>query len=87
MAMLKSGYKDQYTGTTSFKVAIDSDGYLTNSSDTPAGTKRISFNKVNADNDLQANEQVIDFFLGMIDAQHDQYSNQMTVRWEADENA
>lgn len=82
MGYAKEGYRDANVGTTSVKIAIDEHGQIAPGGTTPAGTKRFQINRVAAENTLEDNEAVLDFFLDLVGAQYSSDSNQMTVRWE-----
>lgn len=85
MALAKDGYTSAIRGTTKANIAVDANGYIVPEGTTPAGTKRFSINKVNADNSLTDNTDVLNFFLNLARGQHDSLSNQMTVTWNAEE--
>lgn len=81
MALDKTGYTAAIQGTTRVNIGIDANGYIAPSGTTPAGTKSFSINKVNADNSLEDNTEVLQFFLNLANGVQDTISNQMTVRW------
>lgn len=82
MSMEKTGYNPAYIGTTSVRVPVTADGYIAAPGVAATGTKRIQFNRVAAENDLTDNEEVLNFFLGLVRGQYDRTSNQMTVKWD-----
>jgi len=85
MALAKEGYASAIRGTTKANVAVDADGHIAPEGTTPAGQKRFSINKVNADNSLTDNTDVLNFFLTLARGQHDSLSNQMQVTWTAEQ--
>lgn len=85
MAFVKAGYIPAQVGTTSVKVAVDDNGYIAGDSDTAAGTKTFTINRVAAENDFTANDEVVSFFLGLVGARYNQASNTMQVKWDTDE--
>lgn len=84
MALEKNGYQDAIRGTTKVNIAMDADGHIAPAGTTPAGTKRFTLNKVNADNSLTDNTEVLNFFLNLANGVQDSLSNQMQVTWLAD---
>lgn len=84
MALAKDGYQDAIRGTTKVNVAVDADGHIAPEGTTAAGTKRFTINKVNADNSLQDNTDVLNFFLTLANGRADSLTNQMQVTWSAD---
>lgn len=85
MALAKTGYKGAVQGTTKVKVAADQDGYLAPVGTTAAGTKTISINKAAAENSLQDNTEVLNFFLTLANGRQDSLTNTMSVTWSADD--
>ena len=83
MALEKLGYKGANQGTTKIPVALNADGYIATSSQTAAGVKNISINKVSAENSKMDNNAVATFFIGMIGGRFDT-NNTMSVTWESD---
>lgn len=83
MAMAKTGYKDAKRGTTRVDVALNSDGNIATGTETAAGTKGISINAVNAENNLTQNTKVLGFFIDLVGGRQNSSSNRMTVSWEA----
>ena len=81
MALAKTGYKGAYQGTTKVRVSLDEDGYLAPTGTTAAGAKTISITKANADNSLQDNTDVLNFFLQLANGRADSLTNTMTVTW------
>lgn len=81
MALEKTGYKPTIQGTTKVNIAIDDDGYIAPEGTTPAGTKSFSINKVNADNSLEDNQDVLNFFMTLANGRTDSLSNTMQVKW------
>lgn len=81
MAMEKTGYTPAIQGTTRVNVGVDDNGYIAPAGTTVAGTKSFSINKVSADNSLEDNTEVLNFFLTLANGVQDSLSNQMTVRW------
>ena len=81
MALAKTGYKGAYQGTTKVRVSLDEDGYLAPTGTTAAGAKTISITKANAENSLQDNTDVLNFFLTLANGRADSLTNTMTVTW------
>lgn len=81
MALAKSGYRGAYQGTTKVNVAIDSNGYIAPAGTTAMGYKKVSITKANAENSLQDNTDVFNFFLGLVGGRHDANTNTMSVTW------
>lgn len=81
MALEKTGYTAAVQGTTRVNIGVDENGYISPSGTTPASTKSFSINKVSADNSLEDNTEVLEFFLNLANGVQDTLSNQMTVRW------
>lgn len=81
MAMEKTGYSDAVIGTTKSKVAIDENGYLAPAGVAAAGSKNFQLNRVNADNGLVDNVEVVDFFLTLANGRQDSLANTMSVTW------
>jgi len=81
MALAKTGYKGAYQGTTKVRVSLDEDGYLAPTGTTAAGAKTISITKANAENSLQDNTDVLNFFLQLANGRADSLTNTMTVTW------
>ena len=79
--MEKTGYSNAIQGTTRVNVAIDENGYLAPESVTAAGNKGFQISKVNADNSLQDNTDVLNFFLELANGRGDSLSNTMSVKW------
>lgn len=82
MAMEKTGYTDAIQGTTRVNVALDENGYLAPAGTAAAGKKAFQISKVNADNSLTDNTDVLNFFLQLANGQSDSLSNTMSVKWE-----
>lgn len=81
MALEKTGYKPAIQGTTKVNVQVDADGYLAPAGVSGTGTKRLSINKVAAENSLEDNTEVLKFFLDLANGNQDSLSNQMNVSW------
>ena len=81
MALDKLGYKGANQGTTRVNVAIDENGYIAQSGTVAASTKRVSINKVSAENSRIDNEDVLNFFIGLVGGRYDRNTNQMQVTW------
>ena len=81
MALAKTGYKGAYQGTTKVRVSLDENGYLAPTGTTAAGAKTISITKANAENSLQDNTDVLNFFLQLANGRADSLTNTMTVTW------
>lgn len=81
MALEKTGYSPAIQGTTKVNIAVDEDGYIVSSDATPAGTRQFTLNKVSADNSLEDNTEVLDFFLTLANGVQDSLSNTMQVKW------
>lgn len=82
MAMEKAGYTDAIQGTTRVNVALDENGYLAPEGVTAAGNRSFQISKVNADNTLEDNTDVLNFFLQLANGRGDSLSNTMSVKWE-----
>lgn len=82
MAMEKAGYTDAIQGTTRVNVALDENGHLAPAGTTAAGKRAFQISKVNADNSLQDNTDVLNFFLTLANGRADSLSNTMNVKWE-----
>jgi len=83
MALVKTGYKGANQGTTKVNVSIDENGYIATSGVVATGQKTLSINKVSAENSRIDNEDVLNFFIGMVGGRYDARTNKMTVTWEA----
>lgn len=83
MALVKTGYKGANQGTTKVNVSIDENGYIATSGVVATGQKTLSINKVSAENSRIDNEDVLNFFVGMVGGRFDARTNKMTVTWEA----
>ena len=81
MAMEKTGYTDAIRGTTRVDVAIDNEGYIAPAGVTAVGAKKFQINSVNADNTLNDNTEVLNFFLTLANGRGDSLSNDMSVKW------
>lgn len=84
MALMKEGYGGAVQGTTKVKIPVDENGYIAPEGTTPAGTKNFSITKVNAENSLQDNTDVLNFFLNLAQGQSDTLTNTMDVKWSVD---
>lgn len=84
MALDKTGYAGANQGTTSVKIPVDENGYIAAAGTTPAGKKNFSINKVNAENSLQDNQDVLDFFITLAQGSSDSLTNTMKVEWKVD---
>ncbi len=82
MGFVKTGYRDANVGTTSVKIAVDEKGQIAPGGTDAVGTRRFQINRVAAENNLEDNEAVLNFFLDMVGGVYSSDSNQMTVRWE-----
>lgn len=87
MALAKTGYKSAVQGTTRVNVPVDEDGYIAPEGTTAAGNKRLTITKVAAENSLQDNTDVLNFFLGLANGRSDSLSNTMAVTWNAGEDS
>lgn len=83
MALEKTGYQSAVRGTTKANIGVDENGYIAIEGTTPAGSKRFTINKVNADNSLTDNTEVLEFFMNLAQGKQDSLSNQMQVTWLA----
>lgn len=83
MALEKTGYKSAVRGTTKVNVPVDANGNIAAAGTTPAGTKKFQINKVNAENSLTDNTEVLNFFLTLANGGQDSLSNTMQVTWNA----
>lgn len=81
MALEKTGYTAAVQGTTRVNVATDENGYIAPAGTTIAGNKTFQINKVNAENSLTDNQDVLNFFLTLAQGQSDSLSNTMQVKW------
>lgn len=81
MALEKTGYTAAIQGTTKVNVAVDEDGYIAPSGAGTVSNKRISINRVNAENSLQDNTDVLNFFLDLANGHSDSNTNVMQVTW------
>lgn len=81
MAMEKTGYSAAIQGTTRVKVPMDEQGYIAPTGTTAVGTRNFQISKVNADNSLIDNTEVLDFFLTLANGQQDSLTNTMDVKW------
>lgn len=82
MAMEKAGYTNAIQGTTRVNVALDENGYLAPEGVLAAGKKGFQISKVNADNSLVDNTEVLNFFLQLANGRGDSLTNTMSVKWE-----
>lgn len=82
MALEKTGYSSAMQGTTKVKVGVDADGYLVPSGGTPEKTQTISITRVAAENSLQDNTDVLEFFISLANGAQDTLTNTMQVKWE-----
>lgn len=81
MALEKTGYTAATQGTTRVNVAMDADGYIAPEGTTAASTKGYSINRVAAENSLEDNTEVLNFFLTLANGVQDSLSNTMSVKW------
>lgn len=84
MALQKTGYAGATQGTTKVDIAIDDNGYIAPEGTQAAGKRSFTINKVSADNSLQDNTDVLNFFLNLAQGQSDSLSNSMQVKWEVE---
>lgn len=82
MALAKEGYTSAVRGTTTVKVLTDDNGYIAESQESAASTKRFQISAVNADNNLTDNTEVLNFFLTLARGITLTDSNTMSVKWE-----
>lgn len=82
MGLAKNGYRDAIQATTKVNIAVDSDGYLAPAGVVSAKFKRFSINKVAADNGLDDNSEVLEFFLRLANGRQFSDTNIMQVSWE-----
>lgn len=82
--MNKEGYKPAFTGNTSVRIDLDSNGLVVTDTDTEtaASTKLFTINKANADNDAADNNKLFKIFLGFTQSTFTDSTNQFTVKWE-----
>ena len=82
--MYKEGYKEAYRGTATAGVNIDSSGNIIgNTGNTPNGYKTLTFNMVNADNNLSQNEEFVEIFVSQImGATMLKNTQKLRVNWE-----
>lgn len=81
MALEKTGYTSAIVGTTKVNVGTDADGYIAAAGTTVTGNKSFSINRVSAENSLQDNQDVLNFFIGLATGTTDSISNTMQVKW------
>ena len=81
MALEKTGYSAANIGTTKVNVAVDENGYIAGTGKTATGVKSFSINRVSAENSLQDNQDVLNFFIGLATGTTDSLSNTMQVKW------
>lgn len=81
MALSRTGYSDANQGTTRASVPIDENGYIADSGTTAAGTKYFSINHINPDNSAAENNQVLNFFVGLINSEVYSSTNRLQVTW------
>lgn len=81
MALAKEGYAGAILGTTKVNVGTDENGYIAAAGTTITGQKSFSINRVNAENSLQDNQDVLNFFIGLATGTTDSISNTMQVKW------
>lgn len=84
MALAKTGYAGANRGTTKVNIGIDDNGYIVPEGTTPAGTKSFSINTVSAENSLQDNTDVLNFFINLAQGTSDSLSNVMNVKWSVE---
>lgn len=84
MGLSKTGYETAIRGRTSEKVPLNEDGNIAQAGEAIAGNQQFSINAINADNNLSSNHNIIQAFMDFVGGQPDQYTNKMTVSWEAD---
>lgn len=84
MALDKTGYAGANQGTTTVRIAIDDNGYIAPAGTTPAGRKSFSINRVNAENSLADNTEVLNFFLNLAQGVGSSDTNVMKVEWKVD---
>lgn len=82
MALEKTGYTPATLGTTKVKIGIDENGYIASGQSVAVGTKTFQINRANADNTLEDNQDVLNFFIGLVDGRGDSDTNTMSVIWE-----
>lgn len=82
MAMVKSGYRDAYRGTTKAKLGYNAEGNIAQAGEVVEKTKYFSVNTVNTDNGLAENQEVINLFIQLAGGETDSLTNQMTVNWK-----
>lgn len=85
MGLAKIGYKNAIQGTTKVNVAIDENGYIAPEGTQAAGVRKFNITKVSAENSLEDNTAVLNFFLGLVGGRQDQNTNTMAVTWQAGE--
>ena len=81
MALEKTGYTSANQGTTKVNVGVDEDGYIAPAGGQAVGTKKFSITKVAAENSLQDNTDVLEFFLDLANGVQDSNTNVMSVTW------
>ena len=81
LALEKTGYAGANFGTTKVNVGTDANGYIAATGKTVTGSKSFSINRVNAENSLQDNQDVLNFFIGLATGTTDSLSNTMQVKW------
>lgn len=81
MSLAKTGYRGAIQGTTRVKAAADENGYLAPAGTTAAGTRNITITKAAAENSLEDNTEVLNFFLTLANGRSDSLTNTMAVTW------
>lgn len=82
MALAKTGYRDAQQLTTKVSVNIDERGNIATDPDDSVGAKNYTINRANAANGLTENNQLFNFFIGMLGGTIITNSNTATVKWQ-----
>ncbi len=83
MALDKEGYKTQFHGTARLGADTDNEGYLLieGGEGTPAGTKNISANYANSENDALDNQELVGSLISIAGGIANFGVNNFTVKW------
>ena len=79
--MEKTGYKDAIRGVATTGVPIDTNGNIVGTETSPAGTKTLTFNMVNANNNLAENQTFANIFIDFIGSVNQTGMQKLRVTW------
>ena len=82
MALAKEGYTSTIRGTTKVNVPIDSEGLIVTDTSLSVANLKFQVSAVNAENSLNDNTDVLNFFIGLANGLSDSNTNTMQVTWE-----